>query len=201
MRQLQRPSIGEKIAIIVTNFGEIKIRLFDDEAPKAVENFKTHASNGYYDDLIFHRIIKDFMIQGGDPEGTGRGGKSIWGKPFEDEFSVNLRNIYGSLSMANSGPNTNGSQFFIVQGSKIEENILSQMREIGEEGGFSEAVINAYEKFGGAYWLDGKHTVFGQVFDGMDVVEKIANIETDRSDKPVEPVNILSIIIDEYREN
>lgn len=201
MRQLQRPSIGEKIAIIVTNFGEIKIRLFNDEAPKAVENFKTHASNGYYDDLIFHRIIKDFMIQGGDPEGTGRGGKSIWGKPFEDEFSVNLRNIYGSLSMANSGPNTNGSQFFIVQGSKIEENILSQMREIGEEGGFSEAVINAYEKFGGAYWLDGKHTVFGQVFDGMDVVEKIANIETDRSDKPVEPVNILSIIIDEYREN
>lgn len=102
-------------ATIKTNKGDMKFNLYDDLAPKTVENFVTHAKNGYYDGLIFHRVIKDFMIQGGDPTGTGCGGESIWGTPFQDEFNLDARNYYGALSMANSGPNTNGSQFFIVQ--------------------------------------------------------------------------------------
>lgn len=198
MRQLDKPSKGDLIGIVSTNLGEFRLRFFADAAPKAVENFTTHAKNGYYDDGSFHRIIEDFMIQGGDPEGTGRGGKSIWGRPFEDEFSVNYRNIYGALSMANSGPNTNGSQFFIVTSSSVDEGILKQMRELGESKGYPNYVVEAYEKLGGAYWLDGRHTVFGHVYEGMDVVEKISKVETDASDRPVEPVTIQSIIIDKY---
>jgi peptidyl-prolyl cis-trans isomerase B (cyclophilin B) len=109
------PKSGEEVAIISTPHGDIMIRLFPEHAPKTVENFVTHAKNGYYDDVIFHRIIEDFMIQGGDPDGRGTGGESIWGKQFEDEFHPELQNIRGSLSMANAGPNTNGSQFFINQ--------------------------------------------------------------------------------------
>lgn len=103
-------------AKIKTNMGDMEFVLFPEIAPKAVENFTTHAKNGYYNGLIFHRIIKDFMIQGGDPTGTGCGGESVFGKNFEDEFSLDARNYYGALSMANAGPNTNGSQFFIGSG-------------------------------------------------------------------------------------
>lgn len=198
MRQLETPRKGEKIAIISTNHGDIKVRLFPDVAPKAVENFTTHAKNGYYDGVIFHRVIKNFMIQGGDPEGTGRGGKSIWGRPFENEVTQDYRHIYGALSMANAGPDTNGSQFFIVQGQEIESNIIAQMEEIGTKGGFSDSIIEAYKTKGGAYWLDGKHTVFGQVFEGMDVVEEIANVETGGADRPFEDVVIKTVLITEY---
>lgn len=114
--QLNPPEAGEEIAVLTTNYGTIKIRLFPDAAPKAVENFKTHIEEGYYDGLTFHRVIDGFMIQGGDPLGNGTGGESIWGEPFEDEFNKDLLNIRGSLAMANSGPDTNGSQFFINQG-------------------------------------------------------------------------------------
>lgn len=198
MEQLQRPKNGEEIALITTNYGNIKIKFFPEAAPKAVENFKTHAKNGYYNGLIFHRVIPDFMIQGGDPNGTGMGGESIWGKPFEDEFDINCRNIRGALSMANSGPNTNGSQFFIVQNSKVDDDIIKQMNELGEEKGFPQAVIKAYEELGGAYWLDGRHTVFGQVFEGMDVVDKIAGVETDGNDRPLEPVVMEKVEIVTY---
>ena len=146
LEQLQPPAKGEEIAVIKTNYGTIKARLFPEIAPKAVENFKTHAKNGYYDGVTFHRVIPDFMIQGGDPEGTGMGGESIWGKAFEDEFDINYRNFRGALSMANGGPNTNGSQFFIVQNNKVEENIISQMTELGEEKGYPEEVVKAYSK-------------------------------------------------------
>ena len=115
MNQLDRPQKGETIAVMHTSLGDISIRLFPDKAPKTVENFVTHAKNGYYDGLKFHRVINDFMIQGGDPRGNGTGGESIWGDSFEDEFDVELHNLRGALSMANAGPNTNGSQFFIVQ--------------------------------------------------------------------------------------
>ncbi|MBR2337910.1 MAG: peptidylprolyl isomerase, partial [Clostridia bacterium] len=115
MNQLAKPIAGETVAILHTNHGDIAIRLFPDHAPKTVENFVTHAKNGYYDGLIFHRVINDFMIQGGDPTGTGCGGESIWGHPFKDEFTPELHNLRGALSMANAGPGTNGSQFFIVQ--------------------------------------------------------------------------------------
>lgn len=192
-----KPVENEKVAVMHTNFGDIEIKMLEEAAPLAVENFLTHAKNGYYDGVIFHRVINDFMIQGGDPEGTGRGGESIWEKPFKDEFHIGYRNIRGALSMANAGPSTNGSQFFIVQGPKLNEDILSQMKELGNEGGFSDDVIEAYGTLGGAYWLDGKHTVFGQVVNGMDVVDKIAATKTGFMDKPENDVIIESIEVRE----
>ena len=113
MNQLAMPAQGETVAIMHTTMGDISIRLFPELAPKTVENFTTHAKNGYYDGIVFHRVIKDFMIQGGDPTATGCGGESIWGRNFEDEFTPELHNLRGALSMANAGPGTNGSQFFI----------------------------------------------------------------------------------------
>ncbi|MDE5994015.1 MAG: peptidylprolyl isomerase, partial [Oscillospiraceae bacterium] len=110
MYQLEKCVAGDKIATIITNMGEIKIKLFPEYAPKAVENFVTHAQEGYYNGLIFHRVINNFMIQGGDPNGTGTGGESIWGEPCEDAFTPELHNLRGALSMANAGPSTNGSQ-------------------------------------------------------------------------------------------
>ena len=194
--QLEKPKAGEPIAAMNTSMGVIRIRLFPEAAPKAVENFVTHAKNGYYDGLIFHRVINDFMIQGGDPEGTGRGGESIWGKPFEDEFHVDLHNLRGALSMANAGPGTNGSQFFIVQAKEVEPSLLTQMEQLANRGFPAETVAN-YEAVGGTPWLDYKHTVFGQVFDGMDVVDAIAAVDVNRSDKPLEKVVIRSIEISE----
>jgi peptidyl-prolyl cis-trans isomerase B (cyclophilin B) len=142
-------------ATLHTNHGPIEIELFDDDAPKTVENFTKLAKDGFYDGVTFHRVIPDFMIQGGDPTGSGMGGP---GYTFEDEFNDH-KVVRGALAMANAGPNTNGSQFFVVT---------------------AEATP----------WLDGKHTVFGQVTQGMDVVDKISSVDTDSSDKPREPVVI-----------
>ncbi len=197
MRQLDKAKAGDTIANIKTNMGDIKVVLFPEAAPKAVENFVNHSKDGYYDGIIFHRVIEDFMIQGGDPTGTGRGGESIFGHSFEDEFSLEYRNYRGALSMANAGPGTNGSQFFIVQGPKVEERIISQMREMTEEDGYPKEVVDAYEELGGAYWLDFKHTVFGQVYEGMDVVDEIAKVAKDPMDKPLEDVVIENIEITE----
>ena len=194
INQLDKPLNGETIATMKTNMGDIKIRLFADLAPKTVENFTTHAKNGYYDGLVFHRVIKDFMIQGGDPTATGCGGESIWGKAFEDEFCVDLHNLRGALSMANSGPCTNGSQFFIVQASDVDPGFISQMAQLTDRGFPTETVEN-YKAVGGTPWLDFKHTVFGQVYEGMEVVDAIANVKTARGDKPVEDVIINSIEI------
>ena len=195
LEQLEVPEEGEEIAIIKTNHGNMKIRLFEEIAPKAVENFKTHSENGYYDGLIFHRVIKDFMIQGGDPQGTGAGGESIWGKAFEDEFHEDYRNFKGALSMANAGPGTNGSQFFIVEKSEVESGMLQQMKDQGESKGYSKEVIEAYDELGGTPWLDGAHTVFGQVFQGMDIVENISNVKVGMGDRPVEDIIIEKIEI------
>ena len=152
------------VAIIETTQGTLEIELKKELAPKAVENFITHSKNGYYNGLIFHRIIKSFMIQGGDPTGTGRGGESIWKKPFKDEFSPNaVFDKAGILAMANSGPNTNGSQFFITTTA--------------------------------TYWLNGRHTIFGQVTKGMDVVKKLEMVRTARGDKPLEDQKIIKITI------
>lgn len=198
--QLELPKEGEEVAIIKTNHGEIKLRLFPKVAPKAVENFTSHAKNGYYDGVIFHRVMEEFMIQGGDPQGTGMGGESIWGESFEDEFDPNFHNIRGALSMANAGANTNGSQFFIVQKTDAGADMIQQMRSAGEEAGFPSAVIDAYEELGGTPWLDFKHTVFGQVYEGMDVVDAIAAVEVDpQSSKPVEDVIIETIEIVKYQ--
>ncbi len=182
-------------AIIKTNMGDMKFDLNPEAAPKTVENFTTHAKNGYYDGLIFHRVIKDFMIQGGDPTGTGMGGESIWGTKFEDEFSLDARNYYGALSMANSGPNTNGSQFFIVQAKSVPENLLSQMEQIGAQGGFAEDVVETYKQKGGTPWLDFHHTVFGMLYEGEDVLDDIAAVRCGMGDKPVYDVVIETIEI------
>ena len=142
-------------ATLHTNHGAIAVELFDEDAPKTVENFRKLAGEGFYDGVVFHRVIPDFMIQGGDPTGTGTGGP---GYTFEDEFNHH-KVERGALAMANAGPNTNGSQFFVVT---------------------TEA----------APWLDGKHTVFGKVTEGMEVVDTISGVERDSSDKPHEPVVI-----------
>ena len=147
-------------ATMLTNHGSIELELFDDAAPKTVQNFVKLAQDGFYDGVIFHRVIQDFMIQGGDPTGTGSGGP---GYQFEDEFNDH-KVERGALAMANAGPNTNGSQFFIVT-------------------------------TGAAPWLDGKHTVFGQVTSGMDVVDAIEGVDTGPGDKPREDVRIESVTV------
>ena len=147
-------------ATMLTNHGSIELELFDDAAPKTVQNFVKLAQDGFYDGVIFHRVIQDFMIQGGDPTGTGTGGP---GYQFEDEFN-DRKVVRGALAMANAGPNTNGSQFFIVT-------------------------------TGAAPWLDGKHTVFGQVTSGMDVVDAIEGVETGPGDKPRDEVRIESVTV------
>ena len=192
--QLLTPQKGDTLAVMHTNMGNIKIKLFPEKAPKTVENFVTHSKNGYYNGLKFHRVINDFMIQGGDPRGNGTGGESIWGGSFPDEFDPELHNLRGALSMANSGPNTNGSQFFIVQAREVPANMLEQMRDL-EDNGFPADITAAYAELGGTPWLDFRHTVFGQVTDGMDVVDKIAAVETN-NDVPCEDVIINSIDIE-----
>ena len=147
-------------AVMHTNHGEITIELFDGDAPKTVDNFRKLAGDGFYDGIIFHRVIKDFMVQGGDPTGTGSGGP---GYTFEDEFNDH-KVVRGALAMANAGPNTNGSQFFIVTADATP-------------------------------WLDGKHTAFGRVTSGMDVVDAIESTATDSRDRPVEDVRMEKVTV------
>lgn len=179
-------------ALIKTNRGNITVALFPEKAPKTVKNFIELSKKGYYDGVIFHRVISDFMVQGGDPTGTGMGGESIYGAKFEDEFSKDLFNLRGALSMANAGPNTNGSQFFIVQNQNVPANMLSQL----EGAGFPEEIIEAY-KNGGTPWLDFKHTVFGHVIEGMDVVDEMSTVKRDSQDRPQYDITIDGIEITE----
>lgn len=191
---------NEAAVKIKTSIGDITLKLFPEQAPLAVENFLTHAKEGYYDGIIFHRVINNFMIQGGDPDGTGMGGQSIWsgkdekidaGNGFANEPSAFLYNIRGALAMANAGADTNGSQFFINQNPADASSQLSSSQVPAK-------IIEAY-KNGGNPSLDGGYTVFGQVTEGMDVVDKIAAVETDDSDKPTTDVTIESIeIIKDY---
>lgn len=187
--QLKETTENEVKVIMKTSKGDVHLRLFPAYAPKTVENFLGLAKKGYYDGITFHRVIEDFMIQGGDPTGTGAGGESIWGSSFEDEFSTNLFNLHGALSMANAGPNTNGSQFFIVTSKQVPANMLGQL----EAGGWPTEIIANYEENGGTPWLDQRHTVFGHVEAGMDVLYDIEKVEKGPADKPVEDVTIISI--------
>ena len=156
--------MDKTIVVLETNQGNIEIQLMQDVAPKTCENFTKLVEKGYYNGLIFHRVIKGFMLQGGDPTGTGRGGESIWGEPFEDEVSAGVKfDKVGLLAMANAGPNTNGSQFFIATAKTP--------------------------------WLNMKHTIFGEVISGYDVVQKIENTETDASDRPVSQQKIIKAYI------
>lgn len=191
---------NEAAVKIKTSQGDITVKLFPEQTPLAVENFLTHAKEGYYDGIIFHRVINGFMIQGGDPNGDGTGGQSIWagkddsidaGNGFKNEISAFLYNIRGALAMANAGADTNGSQFFINQNTTDASSQLSTASHPGK-------IIEAY-KNGGNPSLDGSYTVFGQVIEGMDVVDKIAAVETDSNDKPTSDVTIESIeIIKDY---
>ena len=200
-KQMALPNEGDTIAIFkVKNFGDIKVKFFDEVAPKAVENFITHAKEGYYDGVTFHRVINEFMIQGGDPEGTGRGGESIWGKGFAEELSYELVPYRGSLCMASAGTGTSslGSQFFITQ-ANYSENMVPYL----EQGGFPKGLIEQYEEYGGYLSLYLSYTVFGQVYEGMDVVDKIAQVSTyvtdeGQEDKPVEDVIIEKIEVTTY---
>ena len=192
--QINVATVEGPVATIKTNHGDLKIKLFPEHAPKTVANFIALAKDGYYDGVIFHRIIKDFMIQGGDPTGTGMGGESIYGESFEDEFSEELYNIRGALSMANAGPNTNGSQFFIVQ----NQNLPYSKKEIAR-GGWPEPIAEIYANEGGTPHLDRRHTVFGQLMDeaSYKALDEIAYVETGAMDKPVEDVVIETIEIED----
>ncbi len=192
--QFEEPKLGDTIATIRTSEGEIKVRFFPEQAPKAVENFVTHAKNGYYNGLTFHRVICDFMIQGGDPKGDSTGGESIWGEPFEDEFSTDLWHFRGALAMANSGADTNRSQFYIVQASALAEEYPEEMAK----GKVPQKIIDKYQEVGGTPWLDGRYTIFGQVIEGMDVVDIIANLPVNSKYKPAEDVIIEMITIGTY---
>ena len=208
-KQMAMPKDGETVAIIkVKNFGEIKVKFFDEIAPKAVENFTTHAKNGYYNGLVFHRVINEFMIQGGDPTGTGMGGESIWGTGFGTELSQELVPYKGSLCMAmSSAPNSIGSQFFITQANYSET-----MNEYMKLGGFPEELLEQYKKYGGYLSLFMQYTVFGQVYEGIDVLDKIAAVETEsvplvingmnygnQDDRPVEDVIIEKVEVTTYK--
>ena len=194
--QTSAPVKGDKVAVMHTNMGDIKIKLFVNEVPRTAQNFIELAKKGYYNGIIFHRVIKDFMIQGGDPTGTGMGGESIYGEKFEDEFDAALHNVRGALSMANAGPNTNGSQFFIVQADTCPETMLSQMEQLTDRG-FPVDTIEDYKNLGGTPWLDFKHSVFGQVYEGMNVVDDIANVRCGAGDRPMYDVVIEGIDIEE----
>lgn len=165
--EVEQVNLKNPVVIFETNLGTIKLRLFPEIAPKACENFLGLVKNGKYNGIIFHRVIKGFMIQGGDPKGDGTGGKSIWGKNFEDEVTTEKTfNKKGLLAMANSGPHTNGSQFFITTTDN-------------------------------AYWLNNKHTIFGEVISGYETVEKIEKSKTNSTnDKPLEEIKILKASVE-----
>lgn len=206
--QMSGPQKGDSIATIsIQNMGDIRIRLFPDQAPKAVENFIGLARQGYYDGLTFHRVIADFMIQGGDPTGTGSGGESYFGSDFEDEFSDDLFPLAGSLCMANRGSNTNGSQFFLTTSAEtVDEDTLKQVEEAyrlryGKDLDFdsmSETAKKNFAEQGGAYWLYRQHTVFGQVYEGMEVLHQAESVATDENAKPLDDLVIETIVISEY---
>ena len=202
--QFAEPENGDTMARFVTNMGEFTVRLFPEEAPKAVENFVTHAQEGYYDGVIFHRVIEDFMIQGGDPTGTGAGGESIWGETFEDENVPYLGTYRGALCMANRGADTNGSQFFIITSDDTEVDDYKRWNmDVDDKYKVDEAKIDKFEEVGGAIYLDYQlsnlravtypetytqyvHTVFGQVVEGMDVVDAISQVKTYSEDQVTE---------------
>lgn len=194
-KQFSMPEKGETVAIMhVKGYGEMHMKFFEDVAPKAVENFVTHAKEGYYDGLTFHRVINEFMIQGGDPEGTGMGGESIWGKGFGVELHPSLVPYKGSLCMAMSSlPDSIGSQFFITQANYSED-----MKEMLEYYGYPTKLLEEYKNHGGYLSLYLQYTVFGQVYQGLDVLDKIAVVSTDSNDKPLEDVIIEKIEITTY---
>ena len=224
--QLEKPAKGDEIAVMKTTLGDIYIRFFPEGAPKAVENFISLAKKGYYNDRLFFRVDKDFCAQSGDPKNDGTGGASIWETPFEDEFSNKLFNLKGSLAMANSDVNTNGSQFFFnlapadllakwINAAKSEYERIEDVTNLtnwkqllngvvaSDAEKIPDDVLDLYAKTGGSPDLDGAwratggHTVFGQVYDGLAVLDKINEVKV-KGEKPVTDVKIISITFKAY---
>ena len=197
-----QPEIGEEIVVIkVKDYGTIKIKLFPDECPKGVENFKRLISEqDYYSNVIFHRVIKDFVIQGGDPNGDGTGGESVWGTGFEQEFNNGLRHFAGALAYATASDHLNKSQFYIVCPADCSSLDGSQFDEFSGYYGatYPENVQEKYREVGGVPYLDGGYQVFGQVFEGLDVVKAIQSVKTDSKDKPLDDIVMESVTIEEY---
>lgn len=189
--QLQIEDEKGTIAILHTDMGDITVKLFDDLAPKTVKNFVELAKKGYYDNMVFYKVIPNMMIQTGDPTGTGSGGESIYGDSFEDEYNKWVYNFNGALSMANDGVDSNRSRFFIVMAQNLHPGEAKEMKSAG----YPDEVIEHYEKVGGSPWFDQRHTVFGQVMSGMDVAKEIAAVRRDLNDKPLKDVLVKSIEI------
>ena len=189
--QLRTPQQGDTIAVIETNRGTIKMMLFESQAPLACENFISLAENGYYNNVTFHRVVKDFVAQTGDPTGTGRGGDSSFGEPFANEYSKKLHHYVGAVGMANYETDKNTSQFYFVTGTTVSSNTIETMRELG----YSEEVLAGYQSSGGQPGLDFKYTVFGQVYEGLDVLDEINKVKTDGGDRPKKDITIESVTI------
>ncbi len=196
--QLALPQDGETIAIIKTDLGDISLRLFANEAPIAVENFIGLAQSGYFNGISFHRVVSDFVIQSGDATGSGTGGATIWdNEAYPLEISDNLHHFTGAVGIAHSGDGKdNKSQFYIIQTKK---NSISNSNAVSlTEDGMREETADIYKNIGGAPHLDNLHTVFAQVFDGMDVVDAIGALEVDENSQPIEPIYIISVEITQY---
>ncbi|MDR1674457.1 MAG: peptidylprolyl isomerase [Oscillospiraceae bacterium] len=190
------PRDGEDIVVLtIANYGDVKIKLFEDLAPKGSQNFRELTAQGYYDGLTFHRIISQFMIQGGDPMGTGTGGESIWGGKFDGGIPKDLYHFTGAVAYANSGStSTNGSQFYIVVNKPIDDAYLDGIEQ--QKGTkFDAQVREKYKEVGGEPFLDGDYTVFGQVIEGMEIVEEISKVPTGQGDAPKTPVVILKAAV------
>lgn len=196
-----QPQQGEEIAVItVKDYGDIKIKLFPEQCPNGVENFKTLINNyEYYDSTIFHRVIEEFMIQGGDPSGTGSDGKSMWGTGFSQEINSGLCHFSGAVAYAVGDDKLNGSQFYIVTGlTDISNEDFENLAAADTPKYYPSNVIDMYCEKGGYPYLDGDYEVFGQVFEGLDICFEIASVETDDNDKPLEDIVIEKAEIVEY---
>lgn len=193
------PVKGEEVVVMnIKDYGEVRIKLFPEYADKGVENFIGLAKKGYYDGLTFHRVISDFMIQGGDPWGTGAGGESIFGDKFDGGTDEHLIHAAGAVAYANSGSTaTNGSQFYIVTGEKYDDETLANI-EAYYGTKFNDEAKEIYTEIGGTPFLDGNYTVFGQVYEGLDIIFEIQNVETNENDKPVTDVIMESVTVEEY---
>ncbi|MCI7804042.1 MAG: peptidylprolyl isomerase [Oscillospiraceae bacterium] len=193
------PEKGEDIIVMtIKDYGDVKIKLFPEQAEKGVENFTSLAKDGYYDGLIFHRVINNFMIQGGDPLGNGTGGESKWGDKFDGGTSPDLTHVAGAVAYANSGSTaTNGSQFYIVTGEKYDEATLSDLTTYYGIS-MTDNTKKLYSELGGAPWLDGSYTIFGQVFDGLDIIFDIQGVATGANDKPEKDVVIEKVSVEKY---
>lgn len=192
--QLRTPCEGDSVAIVKTSMGEFGIALFPQYAPRAVNNFFKLAESGYYDGLLIHRVEKDFVIQGGDPTGTGNGGNSATGKPLSDEYSPELHNFTGAVGFAKEKDDANGSQFYIICGSSVDNDVIKALKDAD----YSEEFCSAYEKNGGWPQLDNRYTVFGQIYYGLDVAMEINKVQTDKYSRPEKDITIESVTVKQY---